>query len=244
MREWTLTLPRELPLWEFKSRWTLKFSKSNCKGQNPLDYVVPYIIGKLLERGCLKWASMTHLDISNTSYGQKKGRKSKITPISLCAGGMQHTIEKLLTRATTFLQTSSQSEVYMQSYGPPKLWDKMTFGCWSCGQAQSILQGGRWWLPPSLGRGESWKSKFACGLFMHQKCSNYTLTNLLFLCRFVWVIELLVNLPSPIPELQHAPLLPKCYEPRSAPQLPFLPLLSPLKSLGVHHYPTPLIRNI
>ncbi len=76
MKEWTLTLPRELPLWEFKSRWTLKFSKSNCKGQKPLDYVVPYIIGKLLECGCLKWASMTHLDISNTSYGQKKGRKS------------------------------------------------------------------------------------------------------------------------------------------------------------------------
>jgi hypothetical protein len=30
------------------------------------------------------------------------------------------------------------------------------------------------------------------------KCSNYALTNLLFgLCRFVWAIDLLVNLPSP-----------------------------------------------
>ncbi len=35
-----------------------------------------YIITKLLKRKCLKWACMTHLDISNTSYGQKKGRKS------------------------------------------------------------------------------------------------------------------------------------------------------------------------
>jgi hypothetical protein len=37
------------------------------------------------------------------------------------------------------------------------------------------------------------------------KCSNYALTNLLFsLCKFVWIIDLLVNLPNPIPELQHA----------------------------------------
>jgi len=34
------------------------------------------------------------------------------------------------------------------------------------------------------------------------KCSNYALPNLLFsLCRSMWVIELLVNLPSPISEL-------------------------------------------
>jgi len=37
---------------------------------------VSYIIGKLLERRCLKWACITHLDIWNTSYGQKKGRES------------------------------------------------------------------------------------------------------------------------------------------------------------------------
>jgi hypothetical protein len=63
------------------------------------------------------------------------------------------------------------------------------------------------------------------------QCSNYTLTNLLFgLCRSVWVIELLVNLPSPILELQHAPLPPKWCELRSAPQLLFLPMSSPLDS--------------
>jgi hypothetical protein len=37
---------------------------------------VLYIIGKLLERKCLEWARITHLDIWNTSYGQKKGRES------------------------------------------------------------------------------------------------------------------------------------------------------------------------
>jgi hypothetical protein len=62
------------------------------------------------------------------------------------------------------------------------------------------------------------------------KCSNYALTNLLFgLCRHVWVIKLLVNLPNPIPELQHALLPPKCYESGSAPQLLLL-LFSPSDS--------------
>jgi hypothetical protein len=31
---------------------------------------------KVLECICLKWACMTHLDTSNTNYGQKKGRES------------------------------------------------------------------------------------------------------------------------------------------------------------------------
>jgi len=59
-----------------------------------------------------------------------------------------------------------------------------------------------------------------CSWFVYApKCSNYVIINLLFgLCRFVWMIELLINLPSPILELQHAPLPPKCCEPRSVPQ--------------------------
>jgi hypothetical protein len=36
VREWILTLPRQLPLGELESRWTPKFSRSNCRGQNPL----------------------------------------------------------------------------------------------------------------------------------------------------------------------------------------------------------------
>jgi hypothetical protein len=35
-----------------------------------------YIIGKLLKHRYLKWALIAHLDIWNTSYGQKKGRES------------------------------------------------------------------------------------------------------------------------------------------------------------------------
>jgi hypothetical protein len=76
VREWTLTLPKELPLWELESRWTPKCSKSNCKGQNPMARRIFYTIGKLLKRRCIKWACITHLDICNISYGQKKGRES------------------------------------------------------------------------------------------------------------------------------------------------------------------------
>jgi hypothetical protein len=34
-------------------------------------------------------------------------------------------------------------------------WDKKPFGCGPREELQNILQGGRWWLPPSPGRGES-----------------------------------------------------------------------------------------
>ncbi len=37
VRECTPTLPSELPLWELEFRWTFGSSKSNFKGQNPLD---------------------------------------------------------------------------------------------------------------------------------------------------------------------------------------------------------------
>jgi hypothetical protein len=59
-----------------ESRWTPKTSESNCKGQTSMDYGVPYIIRKLLKRRYLKWARIPHLDIKNTSCGQKKGRES------------------------------------------------------------------------------------------------------------------------------------------------------------------------
>jgi hypothetical protein len=59
-----------------ESWWILETSKNNCRGQNPLDWKVPYTIGKLLELKCLKWARMTNLDTSNTCYGQNRGKES------------------------------------------------------------------------------------------------------------------------------------------------------------------------
>jgi hypothetical protein len=76
MREWTLRLPKQLPFWEMESRWTPNISESNYRGQNSMACNVPYIIGKLLKRRCLKWVGIAHLDIWNASYDQKKGRES------------------------------------------------------------------------------------------------------------------------------------------------------------------------
>jgi hypothetical protein len=60
--------------------------------------------------------------------------------------------------------------MHPQSRGISGLWiptwesrDKKPFGCGPHGELQSILYGGRWWLLPSLGRGESCESKVTCG---------------------------------------------------------------------------------
>jgi len=47
---------------------------------------------------------------------------------------------------------------------PWESWDKKPFGCGCCREAQNILYGGRWWLPPNLGCGESSESRVARGL--------------------------------------------------------------------------------
>ncbi len=55
---------------------TPKSSERNCNGQNSSPQGNLYIIRKLLKRRCLKWARIAHLNICNTSYGQKNGRES------------------------------------------------------------------------------------------------------------------------------------------------------------------------
>jgi hypothetical protein len=53
---------KELPLWELESWWIPECSKGDRKGQNPMDWGVFYIIGKILKLKCLKWARMIHLE--------------------------------------------------------------------------------------------------------------------------------------------------------------------------------------
>jgi len=50
-------------------------------------------------------------------------KKSGIDPIPTCADGVRHIVGKLLRRATSLLQTSSQSEVWAGSYEFPKSWE-------------------------------------------------------------------------------------------------------------------------
>jgi hypothetical protein len=81
-------------------------------------------------------------------------KKSGIDPISLCAGGMPHIVEKLSMRTTTLLWTSYQSKVCKESYVPPKSWKSQVwefrdfdlgvpgqnaFGCGPHGEAESII---------------------------------------------------------------------------------------------------------
>jgi hypothetical protein len=59
----------------------------------------------------------------------------------------------------------TQEVIVSQSCGTP-IWesrDKKPFGCHSCAEVQSILYGGRWWLPPSPGRDESCESEVIRG---------------------------------------------------------------------------------
>ncbi len=117
--------------WEFAE--TPKTSEFDCRGQNTLHWGVFYIIGKLRKRRYRKWALMNHLKIFSTSYGKKKARESnwqcdsrplkvgnRPDPTSVRAGEMQHTIGKLSTKAISLFQTSSQSEVWANSYDPTK----------------------------------------------------------------------------------------------------------------------------
>jgi len=133
VREWTFTLPSELPLWELESWWAPKFSKSNCRGQNPLDWKVPYIVEKFLEHKCLKWACMTHLDTWNISYGQKKGRKSnwqfdsqplkvKNRPNFLACRWHVTNCWKAFNKGYNFTWNPISIEGLHINYGPPKLW--------------------------------------------------------------------------------------------------------------------------
>jgi hypothetical protein len=64
----------EMRTWEFSG--TPKSLEFDYNGQNTSHLCILYIIGKLLKCRCPKWACMTHLDICNISYGQKKGQES------------------------------------------------------------------------------------------------------------------------------------------------------------------------
>jgi hypothetical protein len=107
--------------------------------------------------------------------------------ISTCVGGVRHGVGKLSKRATRLVQSSSRSKMGARSCDGPKsreskprqfrdsfrtpLWesrDKEPLGRGRGGARQRILYGGRWWLPPSSGRGESSESKVARGLSQHQ----------------------------------------------------------------------------
>ncbi len=63
---------------------------------------------------------------------------------------------------------------------------------------------------------------YAYGSFVHQKCSNYALTNLLFgLCRSVWIIDLLFICPSPHPGTSMHPSTLEMLQAKECVPIPF-----------------------
>jgi len=81
-------------------------------------YDIFYIIEKLLECKCLKWAHIVHLEFetqvmakrragSQTTSLTSEEKKSIIDSIYLSTDGMQHTVGNPSTKATTLLETAS-----------------------------------------------------------------------------------------------------------------------------------------
>jgi len=64
-----------------ESRWTPKILESNFRGQNSMTCGIFYIIKKLLERRCLKWARTAHLE-SETQVMTKRRARSPIANLT------------------------------------------------------------------------------------------------------------------------------------------------------------------
>jgi hypothetical protein len=121
---------------------------------------------------------------SQTSNLTPDHKKLGIDPIPTCVGECNMALESSRRELQDWFRARSDRrsgwEVMMaQSLGSPNqdnfgtpLWesrDKESFGCGRGGATQRILYEGRWWLPPSMGCGESSESKVARGLSQHQK---------------------------------------------------------------------------
>jgi hypothetical protein len=170
---------------DLESSGTPKNLELDCRGQKTLHWGVLDIIGKILKLRCAKRPFMSHLDICSPNYGQKKGRESNCQFDSQRAMGECDMVlegsrgelqdwfrphpDRRLKREVTMAQSLGSPN--QDNFGTP-LWesqDKKPLGHGRGGATQIILYGGRWWFPPSPGRGELSESKVAHGLSQHQK---------------------------------------------------------------------------
>jgi hypothetical protein len=86
--------------------------------------------------------------------------------------------------------------------------EKVSFGCSLDGELERILYGGRWWLPPSLGRGESSEFKLPVACPNIKGVSECELTNLWLVLDARSCNKIIVPLLSLIPELLTRPSHP------------------------------------
>jgi hypothetical protein len=193
-------------------------SEFNSRGKNTLPWGVFCTVGKVLKCRCRKWPRMSHLDICSTSYGQKKGRESNCQfdsrpqkvrnrpdpgvwrlSATRCWKALNESYKfaldlisirclsrELWAPKVPGVQMGTVSGLLLGSPGNKNHWMRVPRS------NAKILYGGRWWLPPSSGCGESSESKVAHGLSQHQKGEERILTNLLV--RFGWRTEKLSSL--------------------------------------------------
>jgi hypothetical protein len=205
------------------------------RGQNLLNWRLPYITRNLLRHKCLKWVHIIHLSIYNTSYGWKKVRsrsvnliidhyKLGITLNYICASDVPHIVGKFLTMLQLWLDFTLIKGLHKKSWASKvarvlilrilKLPILESRENWHLGLVpmdnhKEYYKGEGGWLPPSLGYGESCKFVYAHGLFVHQKCYNYALTNFLFcLWRLIQICGPLVTRSSPHPGVLACPFYP------------------------------------
>jgi hypothetical protein len=155
------------------------------KGQISSHSSVFDVIRKVLKCRCPKWPRMSHLDICSPSDGQKKGPESNwqfdSRPLKVGNWPLPEICKRRATWCWKALEESynfcldlapigcCSQEIWAPKVpglqpgtisGPPRLpREKGPFGCSLGEELQSILYGGRWWLPSSPGRGESSVSK-------------------------------------------------------------------------------------
>jgi hypothetical protein len=157
----------------------------NSKAKNTLQWGVIGVIGKVLKLRYQKWPRIGHLDICNPRYGQNKGRESNWQFDSRTLKVANRPLPDLrIESAIRFSKDLDEgykfgSDLVAIRLGIRELWapevsglhpgqfrdnfgtptweseEKEPFGCSPQNVAQRILYGGRWWLPPSPGRGVS-----------------------------------------------------------------------------------------
>jgi hypothetical protein len=217
VKEWTHTSQVDSHFGNWNPYGVLNFQIVISGGHNSLDWKVLYTIGKFLKHWYLKWACMTHLNTYDISCDQKKGSEWKCqfdswslkvnNRLELCVCRWCVTYHwKYLEKGYNFslkftsiiglhkkLWASKLSRVPISKISRLLTWksrEKWHLGATPMANHREYYKGGRWWLPPSLGRGESCELVYARGSSVHQKCSNYALTNLLFGLRmFIWNID-------------------------------------------------------
>jgi hypothetical protein len=154
------------------------------QGPKHLALGVLGVIGKVLKCRCPKCPRIGHLYICSPSYGQKKGRESNwqfdSRPLKV---GNRPLPDIRIGSATWRWKALEQSynfgsDLVLIRLGSREIWapkvpglqpgqfrDNFGTPTWESREnvpfenVQRILYGGRWWLPPSPGRGESCVSK-------------------------------------------------------------------------------------